>query len=66
MARDPFVKHSMERNSEIAMELIRSGALKVGPLHTHTLSPAEAETAYRGLQHSKETYVGVLFDWTTV
>lgn len=66
VARDPFVKHSMERNSEIAMELIRSGALKVAPLHTHTLSPAEAETAYRGLQHEKETYVGVLFDWTNV
>ena len=66
VARDPFVKHSMERNSEIAMELIRSGALKVAPLHTHTLSPAEAETAYRGLQHEKESYVGVLFDWTNV
>lgn len=64
VARDPFVKHSMERNSEIAMELIRSGALKAGPLHTHTLSPAAAESAYRGLQHEKETYVGVLFDWT--
>ncbi len=66
VARDPFVKHSMERNSEIAMELIRSGALKVAPLHTHTLSPAEAKTAYRGLQHEKETYVGVLFDWANL
>ena len=66
VARDPFVKHSMERNSEIAMELIRSGAMKAAPLHTHTLPPAEAETAYRGLQHEKETYVGVVFDWTDV
>lgn len=66
VARDPYVKHSMERNSAIAMELIRSGALKVGPLHTHTLSPNEAESAYRGLQREKDRYVGVVFDWTNV
>ena len=29
VARDPYVKHSMERNSEIAMGLMASGALKV-------------------------------------
>jgi 2-desacetyl-2-hydroxyethyl bacteriochlorophyllide A dehydrogenase len=66
VARDPYVKHSMERNSEIAMELISSGALKVAPLHTHTLAPDEAERAYRGLKQAKDEYVGVVFDWTTV
>ena len=66
VARDPFVKHSMERNSEIAMELISSGALKLAPLHTHTLPPAEAPRAYDGLKHAKEEYVGVVFDWTNV
>ena len=66
VARDPYVKHSMQRNSEIAMELIRSGALKAGPLHTHTLSPLEAESAYQGLQQAKDEYVGVVFDWTGV
>ena len=66
VARDPFVKHSMERNSQIAMDLIRSGDLHVTPLHTHTLSPYEAEKGYRGLQHEKDSYVGVVFDWTSV
>jgi len=66
VARDPYVKHSMERNSEIAMGLIGSGDLQVTPLHTHTLSPDEAERAYRGLQREKESYVGVVFDWTNV
>ncbi len=66
VARDPYVKHSMERNSEIAMGLIASGALKVGPLHTHTLPPAEAPRAYEGLKSAKEEYVGVVFDWTSV
>lgn len=66
VAWDPFVKHSMERNSEIAMDLIASGALRLAPLHTHTLSPHEAERAYRGLQQEKDKYVGVVFDWTAV
>ncbi len=66
VARDPFVKHSMERNSEIAMDLIRSGDMQVTPLHTHTLSPYEAEKGYRGLQREKDKYVGVVFDWTSV
>ncbi len=66
VARDAYVKHSMERNSEIAMELIRTGALKIGPLHTHTLSPLEAERAYEGLKSAKDEYVGVVFDWTAV
>jgi len=66
VGRDPYVKHSMERNSEIAMKLISSGALKVAPLHTHTLSPAEAPRAYHGLKQAKDEYVGVIFDWTDV
>lgn len=66
VARDPYVKHSMARNSEIAMKLIASGALKVAPLHTHTLSPAEAPRAYEGLKCARDEYVGVVFDWTGV
>ena len=66
VARDPYVKHSMERNSEIAMDLLASGALKVGPLHTHTLSPDQAPRAYEGLKSAKDEYVGVIFDWTGV
>ena len=66
VARDAYVKHSMQRNSEIAMDLIASGALKLGPLHTHTLSPQEAPRAYEGLKSAKDEYVGVVFDWTGV
>ena len=66
VARDPYVKHSMTRNSEIAMDLIRSGALQVAPLHTHTLSPHDAEAGYRGLQRDKDSTIGVVFDWTGI
>ena len=66
VARDAFVKHSIQRNSEIVLDLMRAGKLQVSPLHTHTLPPTEAESAYRGLQQHKDDYIGVVFDWTAV
>ena len=64
--RDPFVKHSIARNAELALELIRAGDLQVAPLHTHTLKPEQAEEAYGGLKNKKDEYIGVIFDWTGV
>ena len=66
VARDPFVKHSFERNSEIALDLIRSGELQVAPLLTHALSPDEAASAYHGLKNKRNEFIGVVFDWTDV
>ena len=66
VARDPFVKHSIERNSEIAMDLIRAGELRVAPLVTHRMSPHEASSAYQGLKNTRNEFVGVVFDWTDV
>ena len=63
IARDPFVKHSIERNSEIALDLIRSGDLQVAPLLSHTLSPYQAAEAYHGLKNRKNEFIGVVFDW---
>ena len=64
--RDAFAKHSIQRNAELALDLIGSGALQVAPLHTHTLKPAHAEQAYSGLKHQKDDYIGVVFDWTGI
>lgn len=64
--RDAFVKHSIQRNAELALELIREGELDVAPLHTHTLKPGQAEQAYSGLKHHKDDYIGVVFDWMGV
>jgi len=38
--KDPFVKHSIERNWEIVMELIAAGRLRVASLCTHRVPPA--------------------------
>ena len=61
---DRFVKHSIERNAELALDLIGAGKLQVAPLHSHTLKPEQAEQAYNGLKHQKDEYIGVVFDWT--
>ncbi len=64
--RDAFVKHSIRRNAELALEYIRNGDLQVSPLHTHTLKPEQAQQAYDGLKNEKDEYIGVVFDWTVV
>jgi 2-desacetyl-2-hydroxyethyl bacteriochlorophyllide A dehydrogenase len=62
---DPFVKHSIERNSQIALTLIKLGSLKIRPVLTHILRPEEAEKAYDGLRKQKDDFVGVVFNWLT-
>jgi 2-desacetyl-2-hydroxyethyl bacteriochlorophyllide A dehydrogenase len=64
--RNEFVKHSVERNSEIILELIASGRIRVEPLYTHRLRPEDAAKAYVGLRERKDEYIGVAFDWTDV
>ena len=60
-----FVKHSLQRNSNIALELIRSEKLVIGPLISHVLHPLhDAQRAYEGLRNDKQHYFGVVFDWT--
>jgi threonine dehydrogenase-like Zn-dependent dehydrogenase len=61
---NPFVKHSLWRNSEIVFRLIQSGQLVIDPLISHILKPEQAPEAYEGLKYKKDEYNGVLFDWT--
>ena len=59
-----FRKHSTERNSRIIMELIRDGKLKIEPFYTHRVKPENAQEVYDGLRNLKDTFIGVIFDWT--
>ncbi|MBB6673064.1 zinc-dependent alcohol dehydrogenase [Cohnella nanjingensis] len=63
VARDPFVKHSLVRNSQIVFDLMANRQLKIEPLISHVLRPEQAAEAYEGLRNDKERYAGVLFDW---
>lgn len=61
--RTEFVKHSIERNSEIVLQLIRDGRLKTAPLCSHQLKPSQAQQAYDGLRSQPDVFFGVVFDW---
>jgi threonine dehydrogenase-like Zn-dependent dehydrogenase len=61
---NPFVKHSLVRNSHIAMQLMKQGSLIVERLISHLLKPEQAVEAYEGQKNHKDNYQGVLFDWT--
>jgi threonine dehydrogenase-like Zn-dependent dehydrogenase len=63
---DSSPKHSLERNTCIAFDLMRSGRLKYRPLRTHLMSPEQAQEAYAGLRDRKDDFLGVVFDWTQV
>ena len=60
----PFVKHSIERNAQIIMNLMKEGKLNIEPIYTHRLSPSLAAMAYEGLRNRKDEFVGVVFDWS--
>jgi 2-desacetyl-2-hydroxyethyl bacteriochlorophyllide A dehydrogenase len=59
-----FHRVSITENYRQIAEWIRDGRLVVDPLRTHVLSPAECARAYHGLIHEKESYTGVVFDWS--
>lgn len=43
--------------------LLRDGKLIVRPLLSHVVKPDAVPAAYRGLQHEKDRYTGVVIDW---
>ncbi len=43
---------------------IREGRVQLEPLISHRLPPREIEAAYQGLLHRKDTYTGVLLQWS--
>jgi 2-desacetyl-2-hydroxyethyl bacteriochlorophyllide A dehydrogenase len=59
-----FVKHSLERNASIVLNLINDGKLNIKPIYSHKLSPLDAQSAYDGLKNKPNEYIGVVFDWT--
>jgi len=62
--QDEFVKHSIERNAALIMELMRQDVLQVKPLMSHVMDPADASAAYHGLRDDPDEFIGVVFDWT--
>jgi 2-desacetyl-2-hydroxyethyl bacteriochlorophyllide A dehydrogenase len=61
---NPFVKHSLVRNSRIVFELMQQNRLQIEPLISHVIKPEQSKEAYEGLRTNKDQYNGVLFDWS--
>ncbi|MFP4547394.1 MAG: zinc-dependent alcohol dehydrogenase [Fidelibacterota bacterium] len=61
--QDEFVKHSIERNAKIILNLINEDKLKIEPFYTQKITPQEAPQAYVGLRDKGEEYMGVVIDW---
>jgi len=55
---------STEMNLHNAFRWIRSGAVKLDPIWTHTIKPDEFKDAYDALNDRDEDYLGVIVDWT--
>lgn len=62
---DPVPKHSLERNTLIALNLMIHGRLSYRQMRTHLLPPEQAQVAFVGLRDHKDDYLGVVFDWTS-
>jgi 2-desacetyl-2-hydroxyethyl bacteriochlorophyllide A dehydrogenase len=58
-----FVKHSIERNAGIILELILREQLVIKPLLSHVIGPDKIQSAYDGLREHPERYAGVVIDW---
>ncbi len=56
------VQYGDPEPSELMLEFIGDGRLRIAPLLTHVLPASEAERAYNGLLAEKDTYLGVLLD----
>lgn len=56
-------KHSIERNTRIALRMISEGRLKVRELITHVIKPENIKEAYEGLLNKKDEFLGVILDW---
>lgn len=61
---DSFVKHSIIRNTKVVMDYMAQDRIIYKPLLTHVVRPEECRDIYHALGNDKETYLGVVFDWT--
>lgn len=62
--RDRFVKHSIERNTLICLELMRQGRLHARELVSHVVTPEQAPQVYLAVNQDRNAYLGIIIDWT--
>jgi 2-desacetyl-2-hydroxyethyl bacteriochlorophyllide A dehydrogenase len=66
IAANPFLKHSIERNTRKIFDLMAEDRIVYKPLLTDIVSPADCFELYKKLNSNKERYMGILYDWSKV
>jgi len=61
--RQKYLKHSIERNTEVCFDQVARGKLCLAPLVSHVVSPEEAVDIYMKLNADRNAYLGVIIDW---
>jgi len=61
---DKFVKHSIERNTHVCMDLLMKGQLKVESLISHVIKPEQAPEVYLAVHEDRDKFTGIVIDWT--
>jgi 2-desacetyl-2-hydroxyethyl bacteriochlorophyllide A dehydrogenase len=56
-------QHTQQTRLRGLFEWIADGRLRLKPLITHVMPPAEIKAAYNGLLHRKDEFVGVVLNW---
>jgi threonine dehydrogenase-like Zn-dependent dehydrogenase len=59
-----FMKHSLDRNARIVLDMIARGELHVEPLLTRTIKPEDAPQAYRDLRDHPQRTLAITMDWS--
>lgn len=62
--KDKFIKHSIERNTEIILDYAKSGRIEIRKLISHVVRPEEAQEIYKELRANKDKFMGIVFNWT--
>ena len=62
----PHVRNSIQNHMVTALDLVQRGKLHVTELISHRIPATHIRDGYEGLLRHKETYWGVVLDWTTI
>lgn len=62
-AHETILGKEVRRVLEDSLDRLHKGSLRVGPLITHVISPAELPGIYPRLKEEPDTYLGVFVDW---
>jgi threonine dehydrogenase-like Zn-dependent dehydrogenase len=59
----PLMADSIAANTRTGLEWLADGRLRVEPMITHRMAPAQIQAAYDGLRDRRDEFLGVVLEW---